>query len=161
VERYNRFFSQVTTTAGPADAPRIMRSALTGEKLAVSPKPSLQEAIGLSDKEAASVHEIATSARAEYADAYAEVSGVTLEGRLRALETGDFSWVHAQEERIRQARRRAFDTAVGRLRGALGEARFQVVDAYVKSGALERYVAKVQGQQDELLRQNGLTLFAR
>lgn len=123
---YQAFFSEVAGLIEAANRPRLI-----GED---SSQPTPKDAIGLTDQEARILNELAASCRAEHLLLNDAVRQLTWERRMRAMESEKVAEEFPRKLKELDHRRilMVLDH-LKRLQVAFGEARFQTLDAFVRS----------------------------
>jgi hypothetical protein len=130
---YQAFFGQVAKNTLLPDPPEWRQVDRKPSKSFRSVVPSLRDVIGLSDHEA----DLLTTAAKEYASEAGSLSKhfpLVFEARLQEMENGRISeTVASQVSELEQSYREMVLGYVQQLRFDSGDARFQVLDDYVRS----------------------------
>jgi hypothetical protein len=127
-DAYQEFFSQVRMLAG-----RQLR---------------IQDAIPLTDKEAAAVSDISTEIGSQIMRLRSARGAVKKEGLFRYIEdeansSKHHEWKNQQLKIIDDAEKRIISRSVEKLKETLGDPRFQVLEGHVRSGTLASHISMV------------------
>lgn len=132
---WESFFRQVP----PAKTPSSPVAAINAQLHVVMRTPS-QEAIGLTDQEAALLFAIATDYQAQLSKIEARIPSLTFESRLEYIETGEISKPLADKLRaIDTERARAVQDHVQQLKTAVGDATFERIETYMNNRESSAY----------------------
>jgi hypothetical protein len=123
---YQAFFSEVAGLNEAANRPRLI-----GEG---SSQPTPKDAIGLTDQEARILNELAASCRAEQLLLNDAVKQLTFERRARAMDSENVEEEFPRKLKELDNRRSLMVLDhLKKLQAAFGDARFQTLDAFVRS----------------------------
>ena len=128
---YSAFFQRVAIQSKP--------TLLNGQP-ADPPKPSIQEATGLTDREMKALNGIAADCQASIDSIYRQRPGFVFEALLESIESGKDTSGDVQQlakDRENQRERIVLDH-VQQLRTAFGAARFQALDSRLRAEIASR-----------------------
>jgi hypothetical protein len=128
---WESFFLQVP----PAKTPASTAAPINAQPALVMRTPS-QEAIGLTDQEAALLFAVAADCQAQLRKIEGRIPSLTFESRLEFIETGEISKPLAHKlQAIDTDRAQVVQDHVLQLKIAVGDATFERIEAYRKNRA--------------------------
>jgi len=121
---YESFFLEV----------RQLSRILTDGQANILTKPTIQEAIGLTDQEMRSLNALASDCLTEISPLRQAAPKLIFEARLRFVESGDSSaWLRQRLTDLDNQLNQAVSDHIQHLKVAFGDSRFQQLDAWVRS----------------------------
>jgi hypothetical protein len=97
-------------------------------------QPTAREAIGLTDQETLALNEVASDCQAKLDALKPATEHLVFEGRLERIRTeGTPAWLMQQLKDIERQRTQTVVEHIQRLKAAFGDARFEMLDSWVRS----------------------------
>lgn len=128
-------FAQEPNATGPLVYESFFREVAQLQRLGQNggpPRIAPQQAIGLTDQESRVLDDEAFACEADSAALDKSLAPLVLESRLMAIESGQASdWLEKQMGLLRTKREQMTEAHIEKLRRALGEERFLLVDSFV------------------------------